>query len=223
MPLSKVSIDRALANVEQPFTLVEVARVDSLVMHAYICQGTVQWHRHIDNDEMFLVHQGWITLESEWGNLTLKAGELVVVPKGVGHRSGAQLRSVVLLFQPLTAADRKNGHRRIFAIPGENELQKVRLAEVAVRAEFFQPEPVADIEELTAQVVSGRGISGEFVNSLSDSLWLVTDGEAQLEVQGELLDVAAGELVVIRRGVPHHWASSVHATMFLLSRWAEQA
>ena len=104
--------------------LVEVARVSALVIHAYFCQGAVQWHKHIDHDELFLVQQGWMVLESEWGNITLKPDEMAVMPKGVSHRSSSQLRAVVLLLQPAVAADRKNGHRRIFAIPGENELRR---------------------------------------------------------------------------------------------------
>jgi len=169
--LNKINVIEALAHVEQPFTLVPVARVGSLVMHAYVCQGAVEWHKHIDNDELFLVRQGWIVLESEWGNVTLKPDEMVVVPKGVGHRSGSQLRAVVLLVQPAAMADRKNGHRRIFAIPRENELVKFKLMDVASRADSFCPEPVGYVEELTAQVMVGNGVSPEFVNTLSDSLW----------------------------------------------------
>ena len=137
-----------------------------------------QWHKHIDNDELFLVRQGWIVLESEWGNVTLKPGEMVVVPKSVRHRSGSQLRAVVLLVQPAAAADRKNGRRRLFAIARENELKKFKLMDVADRATSFYPEPVADMEELTAQVVACNGVSPEFINTLSNSLWLVLRGEA---------------------------------------------
>jgi mannose-6-phosphate isomerase-like protein (cupin superfamily) len=223
MPLNKVNVIEALANIDQPFTLVEVARVSSLVMHTYVCEGSIQWHRHIDNDELFLVRQGWIVLESEWGNLTLKLDEMVIVPKGVGHRSGSQLRAVVLLVQPAAMADRKNGHRRLFAIPRESELMKFKLMEVAARADSFRPEPVIDVEELTAQIVVGHGLSPEFVNQLSDSLWLVLQGEAQMEAEGETTDMEEGDLVVIGRGVPHRWAGFAHTTMFLLSRWVEQA
>jgi mannose-6-phosphate isomerase-like protein (cupin superfamily) len=219
--LNKINVIEALAHIEQPLTLVQVARVGSLVMHAYVCQGAVEWHKHIDNDELFLVRQGWIVLESEWGNVTLKADEMVVVPKGVGHRSGSQLRAVVLLVQPAAMADHKNGHRRIFAIPGENDLVKLKLMDVASRADSFCPEPVAYVEELTAQVMAGDGVSPEFVNTLSDSLWLVLQGEAQMEAEGEAVDMAEGDLVVIGRGVPHRWSNSGDATMFLLSRWAE--
>jgi mannose-6-phosphate isomerase-like protein (cupin superfamily) len=223
MPLDKVNVIEALANVERPFTLVEVARVGSLVMHAYICEGTVEWHRHIDNDELFLVRQGWITLESEWGNVALKPDEMAIVPKGVGHRSGSQLRATVLLIQPAGLADRKNGHRRLFTVPRDNELSKFKLMETAARADAFCAEPVADIEELTAQVVAGEGVSPWRVNDLSGSLWFLLRGEAQMEADGGTVDMQAGDVVVVGKDIPHRWSSAAHSTMFLLSCWVECA
>ena len=136
-------------------------------MHAYVCQGAVQWHKHIDHDELFLVRQGWMVLESEWGNMTLKPDEMAIVPKGVGHRSSSQLRAVVLFLQPADA-DRKNGHRRIFAIPRERRYSAFKLTDVAVHADPFRPEPIADIEDLTAPGRRGHGLSPEYVNPLSD-------------------------------------------------------
>jgi mannose-6-phosphate isomerase-like protein (cupin superfamily) len=221
--LNKVNLAETLAKVTQPFMMVEVAHVSSLVMHTYVCQGTVQWHRHIDHDELFLVHEGWMELESEWGNIVLKPSEMAVVPKGVGHRSGSQMRAVVLLAQPRAAADSKNGHRRIFALPQQDALQKYRLMEVGARADVFRPEPVADMEDLAAQIVVGNGLSPEYVNALSSSLWLVLQGHAQMEAEGELIEMEAGELVVIGQGVPHRWTAFADTTMFLLSRWVEQA
>jgi len=223
MPLNKVNVAEALANVKQPFMMIEVAHVGSLVMHAYVCQGTVQWHRHIDHDELFLVQAGWMVLESEWGNIVLKPDEMAIVPKGIGHRSSSQMRAVVLLVQPRAAADSKNGHRRIFALPQQDALQKYRPMDVAARADLFRPEPVADMEDLAAQIVVGYGLSPEYVNALSGSLWLVLHGNAQMEAEGESVEMEAGELVVIGQGVPHRWTAFADTTMFLLSRWVEQA
>jgi len=219
--LNKVNVMEALANIEQPFTLAQVAQVSSLAMYAYICEGTIEWHRHVDHDELFLVRQGWMVLESEWGNLTLKPDEMVIVPKGVGHRSGSQLRAVVLLVQPAAMADRKNGHRRLFAVPRERELTKFKLMEVANRADAFRVEPVVDMEELTAQIVVGDGASPQYVNPFSASLWLVLQGEARTEAEGESAEMKEGDLVVIGQGVPHRLSCSAHTVMFLLSRWAE--
>jgi mannose-6-phosphate isomerase-like protein (cupin superfamily) len=145
------------------------------------------------------------------------------VPKGVGHRSGSQQRAVVLLVQPAAGADRKNGHRRLFAIPRENKLKSFKLVEAAARARSLCPEPVADMEELTAQVVAGEGVSPEFVTSLSDSLWLVLHGEARIEAEGEKLDLEEGDVVVVERDIPHRLTGAAHTVMFLLSRWIECA
>jgi mannose-6-phosphate isomerase-like protein (cupin superfamily) len=223
MPLNKVSVAEALSSIKQPFTMVEVARVGNLVMHTYVCQGTVQWHKHIDHDEMFLVQSGWMALESEWGNIVLKPDEMAIVPKGIGHRSSSQMRAVVLLVQPRAAADSRNGHRRIFALPRQDALQKYRLMDVAARADLFCLEPVADVEELVAQIAVGDGLSPEYVNALSSSLWLVLQGNIQMEAEGELIEMEAGELVVIGQGVPHRWTAFANTTMFLLSRWVEPA
>jgi mannose-6-phosphate isomerase-like protein (cupin superfamily) len=220
---SKVNVTQALAHITQPFMLVEVARVGELVMHAYSCQGAVQWHRHVDNEELFLVHSGWMILESEWGNVTLKQDEMTVVPKSVGHRSGSQARAVALLVQPRTDANRRNGHRRLFALPGESRLSKFNLIEVAARADLFRPEPIVDVQDLTAQVVVTDGTSPEYINELSESLWLVLNGEAHLDAEGDLMDMSPGDLTVLGRGVPHRWISSRNTVMFLLSRWAEAA
>ncbi len=223
MPLNKVSIVEVLANVKQPFMMVEVARVGSLVAHAYVCQGTVEWHKHTDHDELFLILAGWMTLDSEWGNIVLKPNEMAIVPKGIGHRSSSQVRAIVLLVQPRAAADSKNGHRRIFALPRHDALPKYRLMDVAARADLFCLEPVAEMEDLAAQIVVGNGLSPEYVNALSSSLWLVLQGHIQMEAEGESIEMEPGELVVIGQDVPHRWTADTDTIMFLLSRWVEQA
>lgn len=221
--MNQTNVLRALANVEEPFALVDVAHVGALVMYAYICHGSVQWHKHIDHDELFLVREGWMMLESEWGPVTLKPDEMAIMPKGVAHQSGSQLRTKVVQLRPAAGADRRNGHRRILAIPGEKELSKFRLLDAARRADPFRPEPIADIEELTVQVVAGSGLSPMYVNPLSDSLWLVLQGEARMEAEGESAEMQVNDLVVVGRDAPHRWASPTAATLLLVSQWRESA
>ena len=45
------------------------------------------WHRNMECDEVIFCHKGGIHWETELGNLTLRAGELFVIPKGIAHRS----------------------------------------------------------------------------------------------------------------------------------------
>src|SRR5258706_12266589 len=111
MTLEKVNLAEAANRIEQPFRVVQLATIGDLALSVYVCQGQVNWHRHLDEDELFLVHEGVVALDTERGRLTLHSEELAGVPKGGGHRSGSPLRSVVVLVRPIVLTNRTNGHR----------------------------------------------------------------------------------------------------------------
>ena len=52
-------------------------------------QGDFVWHRHDDTDEVFIIFDGEMSIEFRDGKTDLKAGEMLVVPKGVDHRPHA--------------------------------------------------------------------------------------------------------------------------------------
>ena len=45
------------------------------------------WHRNMECDEVIFCYKGAINWETELGNITLRSGELFVIPKGIAHRS----------------------------------------------------------------------------------------------------------------------------------------
>jgi quercetin dioxygenase-like cupin family protein len=45
------------------------------------------WHRNMDCDEVIFCYKGGINWETELGNISLKSGEMFVIPKGIAHRS----------------------------------------------------------------------------------------------------------------------------------------
>jgi mannose-6-phosphate isomerase-like protein (cupin superfamily) len=63
--------------------------------------GEFVWHKHDDTDDFFLVVKGTLVIEMRDRNVTLRAGELFVVPKGVEHRPVAQEEVHVLVIEPL--------------------------------------------------------------------------------------------------------------------------
>jgi mannose-6-phosphate isomerase-like protein (cupin superfamily) len=63
-------------------------------------QGKFVWHQHPDTDEVFLVIEGFLEIQLRDGQVTLKAGEMFVVPKGVEHRPVAAGECQVLLVEP---------------------------------------------------------------------------------------------------------------------------
>ena len=76
-----------------------VAEVDDAYVKVAKLHGTLAWHRHDDEDELFLVLAGRLRIELEDGDVTLEEGDLYTVPKGVRHNPVAEDECLVLLVE----------------------------------------------------------------------------------------------------------------------------
>ncbi len=63
-------------------------------------QGDFVWHSHADTDETFIVLEGELDIEFRDGRVTLAAGEMLVVPRGVEHRPVAHSECRIMLVEP---------------------------------------------------------------------------------------------------------------------------
>jgi len=63
-------------------------------------QGEFVWHDHPETDEMFLVVKGQLEIHLRDGVVTLKEGEMYVVPKGVEHKPVAGQECHIMLVEP---------------------------------------------------------------------------------------------------------------------------
>src|SRR3954464_4371612 len=62
--------------------------------------GEFVWHHHDHEDEMFLVHRGRFRMELRDREIELRAGDFLIVPRGVEHRPVADEEVEVVLFEP---------------------------------------------------------------------------------------------------------------------------
>ena len=62
--------------------------------------GPFHWHKHDETDDFFLVLKGTLDIELRDRTVTLNAGEMFVVPKGVEHRPVAHGEVHILLIEP---------------------------------------------------------------------------------------------------------------------------
>lgn len=67
--------------------------------------GEFVWHQHDDEDELFLVIEGELVIQLESHEVRLRAGEFVIIPRGVRHRPVAESEVHVLLFEPATTVN----------------------------------------------------------------------------------------------------------------------
>lgn len=71
-------------------------------------QGEFVWHRHDNEDELFYVVRGEFRMEFRDRSVTVREGELIVVPRGVEHRPVAETEVDVMLFEPASTLNTGN-------------------------------------------------------------------------------------------------------------------
>jgi len=71
-------------------------------------QGAFEWHHHVAEDELFLVHHGTFRMEFRDRAVTLRAGDFLIVPRGVEHRPVADEEVEVVLFEPASTLNTGN-------------------------------------------------------------------------------------------------------------------
>lgn len=214
-PLIKISIDRLAVRLTRPFLIAGLATVGYHRISVYSCLGAMGWHRHLDEDELFLGYTGTTTIETGWGDAALPPGHLVRVPKGLPHRSYAASPTVVLLVQTQGLPGRRNGHQTYTG--GSGQIDTVSVAQQAARlAAVYRPRRLA--------VTDGLGVSVQVC--LGAQEWHRHEGEqlvlchqGRLAVQSEAQDetLSPGELVVIAAGRLHRVVSLEPATAITMA------
>jgi len=74
-------------------------------------KGSFVWHRHENEDELFLVVKGRLLIKLRDGEIRLEPGEFTVIPRSVEHLPIAEDEAHVVLIEPkttLNTGDQKN-------------------------------------------------------------------------------------------------------------------
>jgi mannose-6-phosphate isomerase-like protein (cupin superfamily) len=217
--LQKRSVSEIAARLERPFSMMDVALVGDILVSVYICQGMIDWHRHLDIDELFWVYEGAILLESEWGEVRLRAGELAVVPKGVGHRSGSEMRTSVLLLRCGIIPERKNGRRRLYAIAGEERLKRINLHSAVQSVTLpFKFQTVAQVEGSVLQVAWGEGTWSVEVPSSANLFLFVLKGTATVRTPESMLHLHPGDFTIVPEGEVYQLSTTRDTTLVRVTR-----
>ena len=71
-------------------------------------KGEFVWHHHENEDELFLVLRGSLTIHLSDRVVKLSEGEFFIVPKGVEHKPVAEDEAHVLLLEPVSTLNTGN-------------------------------------------------------------------------------------------------------------------
>jgi len=94
--ISPTRVAESLTELWSPRVVAELD--DSYVKVAKV-QGTLTWHSHANEDELFYILKGKLIIEMEDRTVVLHEGEAFVVPKGVRHNPIAENECHVMLIE----------------------------------------------------------------------------------------------------------------------------
>jgi mannose-6-phosphate isomerase-like protein (cupin superfamily) len=106
--VGKINIAEKFGCFSEHWRPKDIASLNGQEVKLVKVQGVFPWHVHEHEDEMFMVWRGTFRVEFRDHVVELHAGELVVVPHGIEHRTAADEEAEVIIFEP--AATRNTGN-----------------------------------------------------------------------------------------------------------------
>ncbi len=100
MDFRPINLKEKLAKFEQAWTPKVVAELNDYHIKVVKLLGEFVWHKHDETDEMFLCVDGEMDILFRDARVTLKKGELVVVPKGVEHKPISDQGCEAVIIEP---------------------------------------------------------------------------------------------------------------------------
>ena len=106
--MERVELRAKLAQIHETWKPHVIAELNGQMVKLVKIEGEFVWHHHDDEDELFLVLEGRLTMELRERSIELAPGELIVIPKGVEHRPVAEPGTSILLFEPASTLNTGN-------------------------------------------------------------------------------------------------------------------
>jgi mannose-6-phosphate isomerase-like protein (cupin superfamily) len=98
--MDKVNLDAGFRQIQEHWRPKIAGELNGQAVKLVKFQGEFIWHHHDHEDELFLVWKGEFRMDFRDRSVNLKAGDFLIVPRGVEHRPVADREVEVILFEP---------------------------------------------------------------------------------------------------------------------------
>ncbi len=219
MSIAKINVFEQAKSLKQPFLVMDLAEVDDFAARLFISEGMVALHKHIDQEQLFYTLDGELTLETEWGNTTLRSGEMAVIPKAVTHRCGSLARTTALVFERTHFSNRQNGQRRLFVLQGAGELSPVSIGAEALLLEGPSvPRRLVTVDDLALSLIKYQGEAEEYHCHHGSELLLVHEDSVTLKTELGTVSLTRGDITVVPKGATYRVRAPERALVVLAAK-----
>lgn len=106
--MSKINIAEKLSLFNDHWNPRIIGALNGQYVKLAKVKGEFVWHHHEHEDELFYVLKGELRMEFRDRTEVLRAGEMIIVPRGTEHRPVAEQEVHLLLFEPATTLNTGN-------------------------------------------------------------------------------------------------------------------
>ena len=108
MKNEKVNVAQKFSTFDEYYSPKIAGELNDSYVKVVKIKGPFIWHHHDNEDELFWVVKGKLTLRMHEGDVVLNPGEFFIVPQGVEHMPVADEETHVVLLEPKSTLNTGN-------------------------------------------------------------------------------------------------------------------
>ena len=108
MKNEKVNLAEKFSRIPDHWHPRVAGEINDMAVKLVKLKGEFMWHHHENEDELFLVVKGRLTMRLRDRTVEIKEGEFFIVPRGVEHLPVAEEEVHVVLLEPKTTLNTGN-------------------------------------------------------------------------------------------------------------------
>jgi quercetin dioxygenase-like cupin family protein len=116
--MQKINIRNELASLEEYWSQKIIGEANGSLFKVAKGIGSTNWHKHDDQDELFIIYKGQLTIQLRNQSIELFEGEMFVVPKGIEHCPKAE-EDVEFLVVGIDITSNEQGGKPAWSITAE--------------------------------------------------------------------------------------------------------
>ena len=83
--LEKINLHEVFATIQEYWSQQVIGTANNQLIKLAKGSGEINWHKHDDQDELFLIFKGRLTMQLRNKTIEMHKGDLIIIPRGTEH------------------------------------------------------------------------------------------------------------------------------------------